>query len=105
MIEIRNLSVSLYCSFGKIFQIVPQVMSFTVALTILCLSRLTIAESWNNLTHGKIVACSALTQSVLDNNENLFKYNSTDWTLCTHLVVSDDTLIDMKGIFIIKAPL
>lgn len=69
-------------------------MHLISGLAILCLTTFAAAEV---LSHGKIVACPTMTYSVLKAWDSEFKYNETDWNLCTRIIVLDDLFLHKKG--------
>lgn len=77
-IESQFLVLTMYCS---------------SVLVILSLFSLAAAEVFS---HGKIVTCITAFEAVLDLAGYDFRYNATNWHLCTHLLLIDDHIY-VKG--------
>lgn len=63
-------------------------------LAIACLIVLTTGQK---PSHGKVVVCPLITQSILDTFLSEFNIDNAEWNLCTHLVVIDNQFVGLEG--------
>lgn len=68
-----------------------RLISILVSLSLFALA------SAGNSTHGKVVVCPVLIQSIIDALKLDFTYEKVDWNLCTTIMAIDDQVFKLDG--------
>lgn len=64
---------------------------------ILAISWLVVLTTAQKLSHGKVIVCPVITQSILNTFLSEFDIDNAEWNLCSHLMVIDHQFVGLEG--------
>lgn len=85
--------------FERIGTTLPLLKTMNEALTLTVENirpKVTISTA-SRYSHGKIVACPIVTQSIINAYASDFNIENADWDLCTNLIVIDNQFVQIEG--------